>query len=150
MSGEMWLSRRKARMGRVSSQLFAGYNKAIAAAKIARANALMAVAEGLVSIWDILQMAAIDIPLRKISLQQLLAAQPGWGMRRAEKVISDTLAFSERETHAQYARRATIGWLLDNRSGGGRYRAFVDAVLRTDATEPPWPGYPYSPHNLGV
>lgn len=115
-------------------------------ATISRANARLVRAEWLIGIvngeltpLDLLTFAATapGRPLRRVSLFQLLTAQPGVGPVTA-KVTLDQLRALLRCTTPNPVM--TVGWLLDNRTSGRRLLAFTNAVAARDLA--PWPGWP--------
>lgn len=78
-------------------------------------------------------------PLLKLTLRQLLLAQPGWGSTRVKGVIDKILSVADAKIDP---RQATVGWLLDPRSGGRRYAAWLDAFEPRSALG--GPGFPYA------
>lgn len=114
-----------------------------------RAEALLGVADGLTTIWDVIGEAAADAhrAVLKIRLRQLLLAQEGWGEGRADSVIRKTLATTgegESMSERRDVQKMNLSWLLDSRTGGNRLAALADAVKCSEPLEPPWPGFPYS------
>lgn len=118
-------------------------NSARAVAERRRSAALIEVASGEASVADVITAAATEAgrPLLRITLRQLLLAQPGWGTERTAKVLSQTLTVLESQNVPM--RRLTIAWLLDPRAGGRRLMAFCDSL--STRTEPPWVGFPFMP-----
>lgn len=115
--------------------------EALSAARRTRAEYLIALTEGLIDISDLLAFAVTEdgAPLRRISLRQLLLSQPGWGERRTARVLS---ALSDRLGTAERPKDMTIAWLIDPRSGGRRYLAWLD--VRQAKSSAPWPGFPFA------
>lgn len=115
------------------------------AARKVRAEWLVAVAEGLVSIDDVISEAGTTVghPLLVVSLRQLLLAQPSVGEARTETILAK---MSQRlESGNLIARKNylwTISSILDKRVGGRRYIAFQDA--RMSRTAPNF-GFPFTP-----
>lgn len=107
-----------------------------------RAEWLISVTDGILTVPDIIEHAITGegIPLRKISLYQLLLAQPGWGRKRTKQTLAhvrDILETSMPE------KEMTVGWLTAPRYGGKNMLAWIDAfTLRYSA---PWAGFPFSP-----
>lgn len=116
-------------------------NAARRSAATYRAQWLMLVHDKMVTPDDALTDAARPEarPLLKLSLRQLLLAQPGWGRTRADAVIDKILSVSEAKIER---RQVTIGWLLDPRAGGRRFAAWLDAI--DPRKEPAGPGFPYA------
>lgn len=85
-------------------------------------------------------------PLRRVKLSALLGAQAGWGTARVQRTLDRV-----RQVCGEPERPFTdmnVSWLLDRRSGGRRYLAWLDAA--TPKTMP-WSGWPFTPQpqNLG-
>ena len=80
-------------------------------------------------------------PLLRITVKQLLLAQPGVGDESVRRVIDKVIAVTG--AHDVPVRRITLAWLLDTRAGGRRFMAFCDALGDNAAT--PWPGFPFTP-----
>ena len=122
------------RMGQVRS--------ALAQARLARATALAGVAAGRFTVENVLDQAcaATEHPLRRLRLASLLTAQPGVGLRGAEKILTRVaLLCGEPDLDRKLM---TVSWLLDRRAGGKRYLAWVDAHTGKAS---PWPGWPFTP-----
>ena len=119
---------------------------AAAHARAVRGRYVLAVATGMLTVDDVIRQAqdASGIPLRRIRLTSLLQAQEGWGRGQARSVIDRLLAFLS-NTDTSELPELTIGWLLDNRAGGTRYRAFIEAIATTDPMSAPWSGFPRFP-----
>lgn len=105
-----------------------------------RAEYLMGVSESVLTIDDVIRAARRPecAALRRILLRQLLMAPTGSGPRGAENVLQRMFALLGARNPA---KKPTITWLLDERVGGVRLRAFLDA--RTTSSDPPWPQWPY-------
>lgn len=119
-------------------------NVAKAQAHRARAAALISVAEGRHTIVDVIKHAATEAgrPLLRITLRQLLLAQPGWGDERCGSALNQLTAVLGAPAAKLHRRKLTIAWLLDARAGGKRFMAFCDVIAaKTDA---PWPGFPFA------
>lgn len=118
----------------------AALNSARRAAALYRAEWLMSITDGIVTLQELMTEASRPEAraLLKLSLRQVLLSQPGWGRKKAEKILmhieSVTGATMER-------RKITVGWLLDPRAGGRRYAAWLDAF---EPKTTPWPGFPYA------
>ena len=115
------------------------------AADMTRARALMSVAAGQSTIWDILAEAAMPAgrPLLRLSLRQLLLAQPHCGERTAKDRL-DSLSTTMGLPIGLATRSATLQWLLDPRSSGHRMLAFID-VMDGRGGRTPWTGFPFAP-----
>ncbi|WP_412905262.1 hypothetical protein [Aeromicrobium sp. 179-A 4D2 NHS] len=108
-----------------------------------RAEWLVAITEGVVTVDDLIRAACEPDgkPLMKISLSQLLLAQPGVGKAKAERVLRKThTALSGRGDDSQPLQ--TVANLVDPRSGGRRYVAFRDAL---SDRQTPVTGFPFAP-----
>ncbi|WP_251153774.1 hypothetical protein [Cellulosimicrobium sp. Marseille-Q4280] len=107
-----------------------------------RAEYLSSVTTGLLSVHDVVAAAAAPdgAPLLRISLRQLLGAQPDWGKSRTEAAMTRLITVLG-ETRTD--RDQTIGWLVDPRVRGARLLAFADATQTGHG--PPWPGFPFAP-----
>lgn len=118
-------------------------NQARAAARRYRAEWLVAVNQELVTPLDVVTQAAEDEgrPLRRLSVRQLLAAQPGWGEARVSAAIARLRSVLAEQTRAQ--GELSVGWLIDNRSNGRRFLGWLDAVHVARDT-PPWAGFPFT------
>lgn len=116
---------------------------ALATARRYRAEWLISVAEGLLTPLDVITRAATEEgkPLRKISLRQLLLAQPGHGDKRASDALEALAARCELPAGTDL-NDLTIAWLLDPRAAGKRVLSWLD--VHHPKTQP-WPGFPYAP-----
>lgn len=115
---------------------------ALSDARRQRAEYLIALSEGLLEPRDVVDAAALDAgrPLRKITLRQLHLSQEGWGERRTQRLLSAVAArigLSE-----EHVKGKTVAWLIDPRSGGRRYLAWLDAQQEKDGA--PWAGFPFT------
>lgn len=115
---------------------------ALSQARLMRAEYLIALAEGLITVQDVIDAALNDDgrPLRRISLRQLLLSQPGWGERRTTRLLS---VLAGRMGSTDRPKDMTIAWLLDPRCGGRRYLAWLDVQQAKNSA--PWPGFPFAP-----
>lgn len=113
-----------------------------------RAAALLGIAEGFLTIWDVIGDAAADEhrTLLKIRVRQLLLAQDGWGPFLTRTVMEKMFATLDVPVpdHDQLIA-LNVAWLLDSRTGGNRLAALADVIACREETGPPWPGFPYSP-----
>jgi len=115
-------------------------NAALTTARRQRAEWLIGLDSGLVNPMELIAHSALEggRALRRLTLRQVLTAQPRWGDARAGEVLTRLHAF----THAQGELSAlTVGWLVDNRATGARFVAWFD-VTAINREDPPWPGYP--------
>lgn len=116
---------------------------ALANARMVRAAALAEVAEGRYTAEEMIARACDpdeDPALLRITLRELLASQQGWSLRTSSNVM-------RRMTEALGEKPKTIAWLVDRRTGGKRWMAYLDATAER-AT--PWPGYPWQPPPEGT
>lgn len=111
-----------------------------------RAHALVSVARGQMTVWDVLREAALPTgrPLLRLSLRQLLLAQPGVGVKTVQSYLStlDHLVGCASATESQAG--LTVQWLLDPRVHGRRLLALLDVMGQRTGT-PPWRGFPLAP-----
>lgn len=116
-------------------------NRARRSASLFRAEWLMLIHGELVTPGDLLQESSRteSASLLKLSLRQVLLAQPGWGRVRTDAMTSHIMSVTGVSVEQ---RKLTIGWVLDPRSGGRRFAAWLDAIATKDA--PPWAGFPYA------
>lgn len=119
-------------------------NSARHAAARQRAAALIAVADkdNTTDVREVILAACTQQgrPLTRITLRQLLLAQPGWGPDRTSKALEQMLTTLGQPEVNQ--RKLTIAWLLDKRAGGRRFMAFCDALYPRASA--PWPGFPFA------
>lgn len=121
-------------------------NQAARHARRTRAEALLSVATGMLTVTDVIKESATDPTgaLLKIRLHQLLQAQDGWGQGRALRVIHRTLdVLGEPVSDRAEMLSKTLSWLLDSRTGGNRLAAFCDVLMERKQDVPPWPGFPH-------
>lgn len=107
-----------------------------------RAEWLVAISEGILTADDLVR-AACDPdgkPLLKISLRQLVMAQPGFGPARADRILGKMhVALFGHATPTD--KVTTVAHLVDPRTVGRRYVAFRDAMC--DRTTPV-AGFPFA------
>lgn len=125
-------------------------NNARRAGNAERGRALLAVADGESTIWDVIVAGAATprSPLLAIKLFQLLTARPDINRPKAERMLDHVATLTGKPwKDAAQRRRVTVRWLIDPRAGGARYDALVDAVLVVNRVlaPAPAPGFPYSP-----
>ena len=118
-------------------------NEARANANLTRARLLFSIAEtsNEINAVDALR-AAIGPegkPILRISIRDILLAQPGWGEERTARTLRHIL--EALQIPEPKARKMTIAWLLDRRAGGRRFMAFADALRTKDL---PWTGFPHT------
>lgn len=120
---------------------------ALAQARQVRAQALAGLAVGRWAPEDVFDMATTraEHPLRRLRLTQMLYAVPGIGPRTVTRILH-TVAEVAGEPDKPL-REMTVSWLLDRRSGGKRYLAWIDTV--TARREAPWAGFPCAPNPGG-
>lgn len=120
-------------------------NEARRAAREARAVALLRVRNGDMTPLDVINAAATEEgrPLMKLSIYQLLIAQEGWGDKKAKEAIRRI--FEVLEMKQSDATSLKVGWVIDPRSGGRRFLAWVDVIeIRSRKVQPPWMGFPFT------
>lgn len=114
------------------------------AANRRRSEFLASVALGYLSVHDVVASActADGGPLLRVSLTQLLGAQPHWGRSRVRGAVQRLLTLlGEPDTDPA---TLNVAWLVDPRVKGARLIAFADATSPAGPTQP-WPGFPMSP-----
>lgn len=118
-------------------------NSAKPAAARTRADFLLSLQTGLISISELIDAATSedDRALRRLTLRQVLLHQEGWGRARTERVLSELTS----SLGLAPTRRLTVAWLIDARAGGRRVRALADALSGAQ----PWIGFPYAPLPAG-
>lgn len=123
-------------------------NSARALANETRARELIDVAEGRRDIHSVIRRSTAPDgkPLLRITLRQLLIAQPGWGPQRAAVAIEKTLSVVG--TPHLSPRKISLAWLLDPRAGGKRFMAFCDSLAPSNTA--PWAGFPFTPKPSAV
>lgn len=80
----------------------------------------------------------------RLTLRQLLIAQPGVGVKTAEAVMTTLTHIVGCGSAGQSQRTLTVQWLIDPRAHGRRVLALIDA-MDDRAGLPPWPGFPLAP-----
>jgi len=113
-------------------------NDARRVASRARAEWLVGLESGFVTIADVLQYSTSEngAPVQKLKLGSMLTA--AHGAARARAAVKHILAVLEVDVPAS---EVTVGWLMDSRTGGRRLMALSDALNPKDA--PPVPGFPF-------
>ena len=103
-------------------------NVALTEARVMRGEWLQLLASGSVTVTDLLVAAADGegSPLRRLRLEQVLAAQEEWSIERARTVVDMTVRDSGNRSKPKGP--PTVGWLLDPRSDGRRVSAFAAAM----------------------
>ncbi|KQP63014.1 hypothetical protein [Nocardioides sp. Leaf285] len=116
------------------------------AARLQRSEYLISLAEGLLTPLDLITAACEPSgrPLRRITLRQLVLAQPRVGKTRADAYLA---ALAERLSISENLASRNVAWLIDPRSGGRRIQAWLDVA---HPREIPWPGFPLAPRPLSV
>ncbi|WP_156250841.1 hypothetical protein [Pseudactinotalea terrae] len=114
-------------------------------AAMRRAEYLMSVTDGLLSVNDVVNAAAEpgNKALLRITLHQLLLSQPGWGQVRAGAAMDRLVSLLGLRLDVGPLRRLPLSWLLDPRAAGTRLLAWLDAT--TPQMAAPWPGFPFTP-----
>lgn len=114
-------------------------------AALRRAEHLMAVTDGMLSIADVVEAACQpgNKALLRITLHQLLLSQPGWGEVRTSATLQRLLTLLGLRLDPARTRRLPVAWLVDPRAAGTRLLAWLDATNPQMAA--PWPGYPFTP-----
>lgn len=116
-----------------------------------RAEWLVSVAEGLLSVNDVLTSIGVNGEgrmLGAVSLRQLLlASDEHRSQARVNRLIERLKEISDSSDTP--TRKITLAWLFDPRSQGKRLMAYCDA-LRENRQESPWPGFPFSENTAGV
>lgn len=110
-------------------------------ARLMRADYLVALSGGLIGERDVLaaSLSPEGMPLRKITLRNLVGSRPGFGPARTRTFLSEVAA--RLEVH-EFIGGKTVSWLLDPRARGVRLLAWVDPEHHKDL---PWPGFPCAP-----
>ena len=105
-----------------------------------RAEHRIAVAEGILTVHDLVEVALEPRgkPLRRISLVDLLTERPGCGPGRARDALGRLAAALGSKAASA---RTTIAWLIDSRVNGTRILAWLDAVETADLLPE---GFPFS------
>lgn len=113
---------------------------ALSQARRARAEHLLAYAQGLISASDLISAACTreGRSLRRITLKQFLLARPGVGATRTKEHLS---RFAERlGIDADGLGAKPLAWLIDPRSGGRRILAWLDV---SHERRSPVAGFPF-------
>lgn len=105
-----------------------------------RGNWILLVSEGMFTPTDVIAEAAkpAGAPLLKLGLRQLVMAQPDWGEARSSALVSKVISVSGSKIPVA---KATVSWLLDRRSGGRRFAAWLDSIQEKAGT--PGAGFPF-------
>lgn len=121
---------------------FANAQKALVSVRRYRADTMMAVAGGVLTPIDVIEAAAevSGRHLLKIQLSQLLLAQPGVGALRVNAMVTE---LSRACSGGDDPKKLTVGWLLDNRTRGARFRSWLWIAETRGRPAPPWPGFPF-------
>lgn len=116
-------------------------NKALVKARGLRAQTLLAIEAGYVTVWDVcLQVATSPkTPIGRITLRQLITCQVGKGAHAAKQIERRLLT----NLGAKTPKRLDVDWLTDPRVKGARLIALADAL--NEETTQPWLGYPFTP-----
>ncbi len=111
-----------------------------------RAHALLSIADGRMTVWDVLREASTPAgrPLLRLSLRQILLAQPGVGVRTAQGTLTALGQLAGSHTTTQSQADLTVQWLIDPRAHGRRMLAFLDVMDSRTGTAP-WRGFPLAP-----
>jgi len=119
-------------------------NAARATARRMRGEWLLLLADGVFTAEDLFREAATPQgrPLRRLTLKQVLSAQPDCSEERALK-ITRKICSTLRLDPAPPTRDLTVAWLLNPAAGGTRLLAYLDALHPRTI---PWPGFPMTPH----
>lgn len=113
-------------------------NTARRAASRARAEWLVGLESGFVTVGDVLEYSTNEngAVVNKLKLRSMLTA--AHGAPRAKAIVKHMLAILELEVPSS---ELTVGWLMDQRTGGRRVMALADAL--NPKTGPPFPGFPF-------
>lgn len=106
-----------------------------------RAEWLVAIAQGVATVADIVEVAREDERLAHLSLRQVLAAQPGWSMARATRAI-EAMKRWDPGTRARPDKKLTLRWA----SGTAYWHDHLDLVaevLIASRRETPAGGFPF-------
>lgn len=96
-----------------------------------RAQVLVAISTGEMTLRDAVELADRDMTIRPLRVHQAVVSQPGVGPVVARRVISRMFSVLELSPgDAPHWKRVTFGWVVDGRSGGRRYLAWEEALLR--------------------
>ena len=96
-----------------------------------RAEHRIAVADGLLTVHDVVEIAREPRgkPLLRITRSELLTERRGCGPRRAREALQRLPMILDLEA---VPARTTIAWLIDSRVNGARLLAWLDAVETTE------------------
>ncbi|MEJ7648669.1 MAG: hypothetical protein WKF57_06510 [Nakamurella sp.] len=122
----------------------ASAHTALERARRSRAEWLVSLSDGMIRPLDVFAQAATleGAPLRKLTLRQVLTNTPGIGEATVRKQL--TRLSRELGIAADHgAKSATVGWLLDNRTHGRRFIAWLGTV-ECDRVRPAWSGWPFA------
>lgn len=108
---------------------------ALAAARAQRGQALAAIANGDMNLWEFIEKSKTSRPLAKCRLKILLKAAVG--PARATWIMDGLL-----EATATGKQNPTVEWLYDAKSSNVRLGLL--AALLTEPDGIPWPGYPFA------
>lgn len=119
-------------------------NTAADAARRRRAEWLIGIAEGVLTVDDLFtEMSQPDSrDLSKLTLRQVLLAVPGASRSDTDRkltIMRRTLGLEQLPP-----RKMTLAWLFDPRCNNRRYQAYIDAT-HPDRGQTPWPGFPATP-----
>jgi hypothetical protein len=120
-------------------------NSALAGARRVRAEWLLSMNAGVLSLADLVSHADTDagVALRAIHLMEILQTQPKWGRQRS-KVAMEALRRRCEVADSTPNRRLTVGWLIDHRTSGQRVTALGDQLTSGNRSAPS-AGFPYTP-----
>lgn len=121
----------------------AGMRSASARAGVMRGDWLMNVNSGLATPAELIEHAVTEAgrPLRRIGLRQVIAAQPRVSLIAADADLRRVLV--ELGGGSFDVRSMTVGWLVDPRSRGRRFAAWM-RVTSAPADCPPWSAFPWA------
>lgn len=111
-------------------------NKALAKARVMRGEWLVAIHEETVTVHDAVAFAdtAEGSPLRRLRLDKMLAAQPGWGDARVRRTLDLLIEFCDATPPA---KPLTVAWLLHRSCRHRRLKAWLDLLtLDRDLDQP--------------
>lgn len=113
----------------------------------AKAEALVAVASGELTVLDVVEAAKDPAsPLRSLRLKALLEAKPGLGTERAGRMVDALIARSGRRPISR--GQATLKWLHTAKTSTTDRPAILVELLsgaRGLKRELPWPEWPWRP-----
>lgn len=114
-------------------------NQARHTANWQRGQAITRLKNGQLTPHQLIQLAKQHPYLQKISLQTIIQNTPNLP-RNTKNRWRQKLA---QQAQKPLPENPNIAWLIDQRAGQKRIRAFQE-TLNTQTT-PPWPGWPYTP-----